>query len=279
MSTVPAPTHALEQPELPFEAAPLSPYTGTRIAEIGNLRSIDDAAFAAIARILYERGVVVIPGQGLDAVELETFGRRFGELWIGPLQRPVPGATFAIPISNKGKSKAISERWHSDSPFVPAPAKITILSAQEVPPVGGDTMWCNQYAVYDALPEGYKSTLAHLKAVHYGRAQDIVLNGIDRDLPGWAHPVIRTHPETGRKLLFVSAHAEHFENVSREDSRPLLSYLQSLLGRPEFSYRHRWTKGDLVIWDNRATTHYAIHDYGDYPRLLYRVTVQGEVPA
>lgn len=264
---------------LPFEAEPLSPYTGTKITGIKDLREIDDGAFNAIADLLYNRGVVVIPGQSLGAADLEAFLGRFGKLWIGPILQPVPGATFAIPIANRGKAKAISERWHSDSPYVEAPAKITGLSAQDVPPVGGDTMWCNQYAVYEALPDPYKAALEHLKAVHYGRAQDIVLNGVDRNLPGWAHPVIRTHPETGRKLLFISAHAEHFEGISRDESAPLLKYLQSLLGKPEFTYRHRWTKGDVLLWDNRATTHYAIHDYGEYPRLLYRVTVEGEIPA
>lgn len=267
------------QTALPFATEELSPYTGTKITGIQDLREIDDLAFDGIAQLLYNRGVVVIQGQTLGAADLEAFLGRFGKLWIGPILQPVPGSTYAIPISNRGKAKAISERWHSDSPYVEAPAKITGLSAQDVPAVGGDTMWCNQYAVYEALPEPYKAALQHLKAVHYGRAQDIVLNGVDRNLPGWAHPVIRTHPETGRKLLFISAHAEHFEGVSRDDSAALLKYLQSLLGKPEFTYRHRWTKGDVVLWDNRATTHYAVHDYGDYPRLHYRVTVEGEIPA
>lgn len=263
----------------PFRAVPLSPHTGSRIEDIGDVRTLDAATFDALARVLYDRGVIVVPDQFLSATELEDFGRRFGDLWIGPILRPVPGATFATPISNRGKAKAISERWHSDSPYVEKPAKITMLSAQTVPEVGGDTLWCNQYKLYEALPEGFRAALEQLKAVHYGRAQDIVLNGVDRDLPGWAHPVIRTHPETGRKLLFVSAHAEHFENVSREDSRPLLSWLQSLLGKPEFTYRHHWEKGQLVVWDNRATTHYAVHDYGDFPRLHFRIAVEGEIPA
>lgn len=253
------------------EVRNLTPHTGAILSGI-NVRSLDDETFEVISQVLYNRGVIVVRDQFLNPLELETLAERWGQPWLSPIQKPIDGTRYTLPIRNRGKDKAISERWHADSPYTATPTILSMLSAQNVPEVGGDTMWCNQYAVYDALPDPYKAALEPLRAVHYGRHQDIVINGFDSDLPGHPHPLIRTHPATGRKSLFISAHAEHFDGVSREDSAPLLNYLLAQLGKPEFTYRHQWQKGDLVVWDNRCVTHYAIHDYGDYPRLHYRVT-------
>lgn len=255
----------------------LTPAIGSAITGL-NIRELDADAFQAVANIFYRRGMVVFPGQRLDAAELLRFARRWGEPWLGPVFEPDATAPAVVTITNRGKENTVTEYWHSDTTFVSQPPAITLLSAVDVPPEGGDTMWCNQYVLYERLSEGMQRLLSGLRAVHYDRQRFNVLKGRKPSLESAAHPIVRTHPVTKRKSLFISGQAEHFQDMTREESRPLLDYLLGLLGLPDCAYRHRWTNGDLVMWDNRCTTHYAVHDYGTYPRSLHRVTLNGEVP-
>jgi len=255
----------------------LAPAIGSQVTGV-DVRDMGPDVFREVADVFHRRAVVVFPGQNLDAEALLAFARRWGEPWMGPLLEPVPGTSAVATIVNRGKEGTVTEYWHSDSTFVSQPPAITLLSAVDVPEVGGDTMWCNQYALYERLSDGMKQLLAGLRAVHYDRQRFNVVQGRKPSMDSAAHPVVRTHPVTGRKSLYISGQAEHFEGMTREESRPLLNYLLGLLGLPDFVYRHRWRNGDLLMWDNRCTTHYAIHDYGAYPRSLHRVTVTGDVP-
>lgn len=262
--------------QMQFEA--LTPTIGSRVVDF-DVRQASAADVDQLRRQIAKKGVLLFPQQSLQIEEQEDFSEKFGQLWLGDFLKPVAGHRYAIPITNKGKQLAISERWHADSTYDQCPPNLSFLNAHDIPELGGDTMWCNQYLVYEYLPEGLKAMLRQVKAVHYNRGQVMVRTGQSRDdLPGFAHPLIIRHPVSGQPVLYLSAHAEHLEGLSREESAPLLNQLKSYLGQPAFTYRHRWTRGDLLIWDNRCTTHFAVHDYGDYPRYMTRVTTGGPQP-
>ncbi len=255
----------------------LSPNTGTEVKAV-DLRRLSAQDFQSLASLCYTRGVVIVRDQFLDAQELGDFSNRWGNPWLGPLLRAADDTRAVVTIKNRGKSGTVTEYWHSDSTFVENPPAITMLSAVNVPPVGGDTMWCNQYSVYEALSDGMKRMIHNLKAVHYDRQRFNSVEGRTPYLESFAHPLVRLHPITCKKSLFISGQAEHFEDMGVDESAGLLGFLLSRLGQPDHVYRHRWRAGDTVIWDNRCTTHYAIHDYGEYPRRLHRITVEGERP-
>lgn len=256
----------------------LTPSIGSRIRDV-DLSTASDELIVAIQHELATRGVVHVPGQFLQGINLENFAKRLGQPWIGDFLRPIEGLEFVTPIRNRGKSYAISERWHADSTYAVEPPYITLLSAVDIPPLGGDTQWCNQYLVYEQMPETVKQIIKHLKAVHYNRGQVYVRTGVSRDdLEGFAHPLVIRHPVTGLPSFYLSAHAEHLEGLGRSDGAPLVEWLRQFNGSPAFSYRHQWQPGDLMIWDNRNTTHYAVHDYDDYPRYMQRITISGPQP-
>ena len=255
----------------------LSPRTGSEVKGV-DLRALSAEDFDTLSNLCYSRGVVVIRDQFLSAHELSEFSKLWGRPWLGPLLPAVTGTQAVVTIKNRGTTGTVTEYWHSDSTFVENPPAITMLSADNLPSVGGDTMWCNQYSMYDALSDGLKRLIHTLKAVHYDRQRFNVVEGRTPYLESFAHPVVRVHPKTARRSLFISGQAEHFEHMSVEESAGLLNYLLSRLGQPDHVYRHRWRAGDTVIWDNRCTTHYAIHDYGEFPRRLHRITVEGEQP-
>ena len=246
-----------------------TPLTGNIGAEISGVRlgDLDAATFEEITRALWAHQVLVFRGQDIDSEQHIAFGRRFGELHVHPAFSGVDGHPEVLLIKNEGKAKTITEVWHSDVSCDERPPSISVLRAIEVPSKGGDTMWASQYAALQSLSEGMRQMLEPLRAVH--RKFDLEAT----------HPVLRTHPETGRRALYVNhGFTERFENMTSEESRPLLDYLVGVGSRAELTMRHRWQPGDVVIWDNRCVMHYAVHDYGDAPREMQRVTVRGERP-
>jgi taurine dioxygenase len=255
----------------------LSPRIASEVSGI-DARHLTTASFELLAEVFHRRGVLVLRDQHLNANELLAFSSHWGTPWLGPMLKATEGQTSVATIRNRGKAGTVTEYWHCDTSFSAAPPAITMLSAVQLPAVGGDTMWCDQYGLYDAMSDGMKQMLLGLRAVHYDKQRHKQLEGRAPSDESAAHPLIRTHPVTGRKSLFISGQAEHFEGMTREESRPMLDWLLSLLGQPDYVYRHRWRVGDLLMWDNRCTTHYAIHDYGDHPRFLHRVTLQGDIP-
>ena len=246
-----------------------TPLTGNIGAEISGVRlgDLDAATFEDIARALWTHQVLVFRGQDLDSEQHIAFGRRFGELHVHPAFSGVDGHPEILLIKNEGKAKTITEVWHSDVSCDERPPSISVLRAIEVPSKGGDTMWASQYAALQSLSEGMRQMLEPLRAVH--RKFDLEAT----------HPVLRIHPETGRRALYVNrGFTERFENMTPQESRPLLDYLVGVGSRPELTMRHRWQPADVVMWDNRCVMHYAVHDYGDAPREMQRVTVRGERP-
>ena len=178
--------------------------------------------------------------------------------------------------------------WHSDTTYLDEPPMATMLIAREVPSTGGDTMFANMYAAFESLSAGLQAVLEPLKAVNTSALADASKTREDRirDDPASAstiyeasHPVVRTHPETGRKALYVNiAHTARFEGMTEEESRPLLQFLFQHQVRPEFTCRFRWQVGSLALWDNRCTQHNPVNDYHGFTRVMHRITLKGDRP-
>ncbi|HWC67869.1 MAG TPA: TauD/TfdA family dioxygenase [Acidimicrobiales bacterium] len=260
-----------------IEVRPLSPAVGAAVTGVDLHDELDDATFEILWSALLDRGMLVFPSQHIAAAELDAFGRRWGEPLVVPYLAPhaVDGYPAILRVTNMGKQGTLTENWHFDSAFFEQPPPLAILAAQRLPDVGGDTMWANQYLAFEALSERMQELLGGLRAAFTGTRVDD--DGQRRDVVTY-HPVVRTHPHTKRRALAIGRieSVPHFEGMTEAESRPLLQFLYQHASRPEFVYRHRWGQGDVVMWDNRCTLHYAIHDYGDEPRDLIRMTVLGE---
>ena len=232
-----------------------------------DLNHLDEASFSLIRATLLDAGVVVIRDQDLTPDAHKAFGERFGPLHTHPSAPGVEGHPEILLLQNHGKERTITEVWHSDVTCEVRPPAVSILYARVLPSHGGDTMWANQYLAYERLSPGMRRMLEGVRAVHAAFGLESV------------HPVIRTHPESGRRALFVNAgFTRHFEDMTVEESRPLLDLLIRLATTPDLCYRHQWRPGDVVMWDNRGVMHFAVHDYGDQERVMHRVTVQGDQP-
>ena len=264
-----------------LEFEPLTTAIGSAVHGV-DLGALDDATFAAIHAAFLARCMLVFPGQEIDSDAYLAFARRWGEVMVTPmLTNTVPDHPGILLVGNRGKRGTATEYWHTDSPFLENPPAITILAARELPPTGGDTMWCNQYAAYDSLSDGMKALLDG-RRVKYSGAKMAARTGHSGEVPFTYHPAVRTHPETGRKALFIgnAQLTPCFEGMTEAESRPLLDYLYQLGPNPDRMYRHRWRSGDVVMWDNRCCMHYAVHDYGDDTvRDMHRITIAGERPA
>ena len=264
--------------DVALQIRPVAPTLGAEVRGV-DVRSIDDATFSLVRDAFVQHRFLVIKDQSLSADELMAWGQRFGELLVHPLTPHIDGYPPVQAIQNAGKKTTLNEHWHSDMTFEPRPPKITMLHALSVPALGGDTAFADQHAAYDSLSDGLKRLLDGLRAVHASDAFARIVGKDPTSAPHAVHPVVRTHPDTGRKALYVCrAFTQRFEDMSRSESAGLLEFLFERSARPDFTHRHKWSTGDLVMWDNRSLLHYAIHDHGDEPRLLHRITVQGEVP-
>ena len=272
-----------------FAVNRLSPALGAEAVGV-DAGAADEATFQAVRKAwLAADGVLVLRDQTLDPDQHVAFSRRFGPLETHVLATYLlPGYPEIYRVSNKteggkpiGRARA-GTYWHSDLSYMRKPAMLSLLYAIEIPPIGGDTMFCNMYAAYDALSATMKSMLEGLSAVHdlaYA-ARGVFANerpAVDR-APAAEHPIVRTHPETGRKALFVNpGFTSHVVGLAPAESAALLGFLVQHTTQPEFIYRHRWRLRDLVMWDNRCTMHYAIADYdGVGERYMHRTTVIGD---
>jgi taurine dioxygenase len=260
----------------------MRPLTGSIGAEILDLdlREIDEARFVDIRRAFLDHCMLVFRDQHLDAADLLAFTRRWGEVFITPHAASLQGFPEVIAVRNRGKANTTTEYWHTDPVFAPVPPALSILAGQVLPPTGGDTIFANQYLAYDTLSPGLSTLAGTLRAGYYRAANMGRLMG---DLSGAVktadHPVVRTHPETGRKSLYLSYDPTvRLEGFSEAESRAIVALFAAHATHPAFCYRHRWQSGDVVMWDNRCAIHFAAHDHGDQERVHYRTTVAGDVP-
>jgi len=267
-------------------AAPLSPTIGAEIGGISLAEPMDDATFEEVHRALLEYKVIFFRDQDLNPEQHVGFARRFGDLETHPFVPHREGHPAVMVIQKNHQIGGYENVWHSDVTWRLEPSLGSVLLAREVPAVGGDTLFSDMVAAYEGLDEATRASLEGLRAVHdftrtFGRlmsAED--LEKKRKEYPPAEHPVVRTHPETGRKALFVG-HPDtctNFENMTVAESRPLLDFLYAHSVQPDTMYRHMWRPGDLLMWDNRCTMHYAVHDYGTEVRNMHRVTVKGTKP-
>jgi taurine dioxygenase len=277
----------------------VQPVSGALGAEIGGveLARLDDAAFAEIRRAFLEHLVLFFRDQRLDAAGLKAFSRRFGPLSRVPYVKPLDDDPEIIAVRKEPEERRISVfggAWHSDFSFLAEPPLGSALYALDVPSCGGDTLFADMYRAYEALSPGMRRLLDGLRAMHsghvYGAARpptrtmrtsasiEISRGNPEADIER-AHPVVRVHPETGRRALFVNAiYTTRFEGMSEAESRPLLAFLEAHATRPELTCRFRWRPGSLALWDNRCTLHLAVNDYDGARRLLWRTTIAGDTP-
>ncbi|MFE6360425.1 TauD/TfdA dioxygenase family protein [Streptomyces sp. NPDC057806] len=264
---------------------------GGRIgAEILGVDLSTEPAPAIIAEInsaLLEHKALVFRGQHLDDAGQLRFASLFGELTTAhPTVPSVDGQPHVLPVD--GEEGIRANQWHTDVTFVRTPPKASTLRGIVIPPYGGHTLIANSAAAYRDLPEPLRAFADKLWAVHTNdydyaapkseKAAEHRRRFVSRKYRT-AHPVVRVHPETGERGLFIGGFAQSIVGLGPSDSRDLLRLFQSYVTRPENVVRVAWQPGDLVLFDNRITQHYAPDDYGDLPRLLHRVTVAGDVPA
>ena len=263
-----------------LKVTPLTGSIGASVEGIDLNKPVDDATFAALHDAFLTHCVLVYRGQQLQPAAQVEFARCWGTpLNTNPLLKHIESHPEIVQVTKIPKATASTEAWHYDSPYTPVPPKISILSAVTVPH-GGDTMWCNQCLSYDRLSPTMKGALEGLRVKFVGLRLGRMLGADAASLPSAVHPLVRTHPETGRKALYVGHRetAQLIDGMTAEESRPLLDFLYQHSTSPDNIYRHMWQPGDVVMWDNRCTMHYAVHDYGEAERVLNRITIEGEMP-
>jgi len=278
-----------------LDIKPVTPHLGAEISGI-DLRSASDSTLATVQDAFATHSVLFFPDQHLSPDDLLAVTGRFGKVLRVPYVQGMASHPDVIAVLKEADEKRISTfggTWHSDFSFLPEPPDATLLQASELPAVGGDTIWANQYLAYETLSDGLKRLLDPLLAIHTGwphgtmgpgpdaavsRSIKMTRNDASADKEV-LHPVVRVHPVTGRKALFINpVYTQRFAEMTAAESKPLLDYLHQYCTRPEFQCRLRWRDGMLVMWDNRATLHLAINDYDGSRRLLYRTTLAGARP-
>jgi taurine dioxygenase len=275
---------------VPFEVTPIAGALGAELHGIDLADDLSAETIGAIRQALLDHGVIFFRDQDLPPDRFLALARRFGTPVEYPFLKGIEGFPEIITVSKLEHEKInFGGVWHSDTTYLQEPPMATLLVAREVPDAGGDTIFANQYLAYETLSEGMKRLLAGLKGVASSAKADSSRTREDRiQSDGSAdarklliaeHPVVRTHPETGRKVLYVNrAHTVGFAGMTEEESAPLLEFLFRHQIRPEFTCRFRWTAGSLVIWDNRCAQHYAINDYAGRRRVMQRITLAGDRP-
>ena len=272
--------------------APIAGALGAEISGVDIGKPIDDATFAEIRRAWNENLVIFFRGQTLDDDALVAFGRRFAPLFRHPnllTEGPYPDIVRIRRMP--GDKRIVGEDWHADTTCMTEPPSGAVLYGVDTPPYGGDTLFANQYLAYETLSDGMKRMLEKMTAVH----SDITVAGPQaarnqyrttkvREDAEWRehvaeHPVVRTHPETGRKGLFINrSYTQRFSGMTAEESKPLLEFLWSHATRPEFTCRVRWENGSVTVWDNRCVMHIAVNDVWEFPRIMHRVQMCGDRP-
>lgn len=283
-----------------YETLDVRPLAGSLGAEIhgADLRDEGNATmWREVLRAFHEHQVVTFHHQALSPDDLMRVGRHFGEPCAYPFAKGLPGYEFIIDvIKEPDERKNFGSDWHIDSMYLPKPPRATLLQSLETPVYGGDTLFANTAAAYDVLSPGMKRLLNDLVGVASGTlkhrkggarraylrqfASMSVHNADLGDELEARHPVVRTHPVTRRKALYVSPiHTAHFDGLSEEESKPIIDFLCNHCLQPEFTCRVRWAPNQLTVWDNRNTLHCAVNDYHGHRRHMRRLTVGAEQPA
>jgi alpha-ketoglutarate-dependent taurine dioxygenase len=288
-----------------LEAKPLAAALGAEISGV-DVAKATDAQVEEIKHALYRHKMIYFRGQKLTHAAHETFSLHFGPFAEDAYTKGVPGHRDVHPLikeANDPSKMVFGEGWHTDSPFLAEPPSITSLRSVQVPPFGGDTTWANSALAYTMLSDVYQRMIQGLQvrfslrdvlqAVHEAveesdspigklastRNSESLSDDLRRKIKGNAHPMVRTHPVTGEKALYLdSSYAIGIEGMTPEESAPILRFLSEHLTQPAFTCRLRWEPDMLVLWDNRLCVHQAYNDYQGHRRELYRTTVAGAKP-
>lgn len=263
---------------------------GAEIHGVDLARQLDADTAASIRAVWLEHGVVFFRGQSLDSRQYMAFAHAMGTPVEYPFVRGLPEFPHIIEVKKLEHERTnFGGMWHTDTTYLETPPSATMLLAHEVPPYGGDTEFSSMTAAYEALSEGLKATLATLRGVNSSAKADVTKSREDRIASdGRAdarkeytaeHPVVRTHPETARKALYVNGgHTVRFAGWTEEESAPLLRFLFRHQQRAEFTCRFTWQPGSLALWDNRCTQHNPVNDYHGFRRIMHRITLAGDRP-
>lgn len=272
---------------------PISGAVGAEVRGVDLAASPSNSLQAALRQAWLDHGVLCFRDQTLDSDAFMGFARRFGVPAEYPFVPGLPGHPEIIEVAKlEDETTNFGGIWHSDTTYLDVPPMATTLLAREVPTFGGDTLFASQYAAFESLSPAMQALIATLRGVNTSALADVSKTREDRrrdaSEAGYEppagdfeaiHPVVRTHPETGRRSLFVNcAHTERFEGMTVEESRPLLQYLFAHQVRPEFTCRVRWEVGTLVLWDNRCVLHNPVNDYQGQRRIMHRITLAGVPP-
>ncbi|WP_157910612.1 TauD/TfdA family dioxygenase [Pseudofrankia sp. BMG5.36] len=254
-----------------WQVTPLAGRVGVAVRGL-DLRAADDTAVEGLQSLLADHGVVVIPDQHVTPTDHIRIGEALGRIKQPPdYIETLPGFDQLAVISTENGLGYATDRWHSDVTWAAAPPKYSILHMEQPPPSGGDTMWSSQFEAFDWLSPSLQSLLIGLTAEHALPTGDAKFSS--------RHPVVISHPRTGRKALFVnSIFTKRIIELREDESDGLLAYLFAHSTRPELVCRWTWSKGDLAIWDNQFVQHYAVGDYHPAPRKIHRIEIEGEPP-
>jgi taurine dioxygenase len=272
-----------------IDVRPIATALGAEISGVDLAAALSDDVVADIRRAWLEHSVVFFRDQPLGPDEFLAFARCLGEPVEYPFVKGIDGFPEIIAVTKlPHETVNFGGIWHSDTVYLERPPMGTMLIAREVPPYGGDTLYANMYAAFESLSPALRALLEGLTAVNSSALADVSKTREDRIRDGGQevekeyvaeHPVVRTHPETGRKALYVNvAHTARFRGMTDDESRPLLRYLFEHAVRPEFTCRFRWEVGSLALWDNRCAMHNPVNDYHGHTRRMHRITLAGDVP-
>jgi taurine dioxygenase len=279
-----------DKPYRTIEVRPIAGALGAEVHGVDLAKPVDTATVAEIRRAFLENLVIFFRGQDLTPAQYMDFARTLGTPVEYPFVKGLPGFPHVIEVKKLEHEKSnFGGIWHSDTAYLDEPPMGSMLLAREVPPYGGDTLFASQYLAYESLSEGMKRLLAGLKGVNTSAKADvsktredrIKTNGREAARKDFAaeHPVVRTHPETGRRALYVNvAHTARFAGMTEDESASLLGYLFQHQVRPEFTCRFSWQPGSIAFWDNRCAQHNPVNDYHGFRRVMHRITLAGERP-
>jgi alpha-ketoglutarate-dependent taurine dioxygenase len=283
-----------------IEVKPIAGALGAEICEV-DLARLDNETFKEIEAAWLEHLVVFFRDQKITPEQQIAFAKRFGDIHYHPFMNGMEEHPEILEIvKEEGDTRAFGEVWHTDQMFNPKPAKATILYAKETPEAGGDTLFANMYLAYETLSEPMKALLAGVKTWNVGDRKKLSqgdkmgsaregryvgnekMAAKVRD-PGdlqteSAHPLVRTHPETRRKAIYIGNHTQTLDGFKPAEARGIVDFLVAHSVQPEFTCRFRWEVGSMAIWDNRCTQHRALNDYAGKRRRMHRITIAGDAP-
>jgi taurine dioxygenase len=271
-----------------IQVRPIAGALGAEIEGVDAAQPLPGEVIAEIRRALLDHLVVFFRGQKLTPPQQLAFAARFGTPMEYPQLKGLPECPLVTPVVKLEHERVnFGGIWHSDTTYLERPPMASMLYAVETPPYGGDTLFANQYLAYETLSEDLRKRLAGLVGVNTSTKADasrtredrLRAAGLDHKVLAGEHPVARTHPETGRRALYVNVgHTTHFRGWTEEESRPLLAFLFAHQVRPEFTCRFSWKPGSIAFWDNRCAQHNPVNDYHGFRRVMHRVTLAGDVP-